>query len=148
MIGSIYENVEGKPVMKKKYREKPHQVSLQITGADIEKIVVAAVEGAIRDWAELDTSRQKIWAGKPHWLPTSRFATQILIRGGILFLADVEDSVCRHELDLTKLLKGVNGFTHSALGSGMVSIDEIGGLLDEVSEAKANTIFKKALFIE
>jgi len=81
------------------------KVETQITAEAIENVVVTALECTSNYWAGIDNTTPE-WANEPEDLPTSQFATQLLLEGKAVTLYDVEDDSETWELTLDKLLKG------------------------------------------
>ena len=141
----MFEQKNGQSVMKIEHSEKRHQVSVKVTGADIEAIVTKALNGGISTWAKLDSSQQSNWDKKPDWVSDSQFATQVLLEGGILRLEDVVDEICHHELTIGKLIKGIGSQVYAVLSDGRHSIQSIDRMLEEMDSATAGEIFMRAM---
>ena len=102
----MYELKNGKYEMVPELQSTMFHVSLNVSGADIERIVNAAIDGEISMWANLDKTTPE-WSDKPGGLTDSKFATHLLMKGGVLKLVDAKDKIAYHELSLAKLLKGI-----------------------------------------
>ena len=141
----MFEQKNGMAIMKKEHSEKQHQVSVKITGGDIEAIVTKALNGGISAWAKLDCSEQSNWKDKPDWVSDSQFATQVLLEGGMLRLEDTVDEICYYELTIGKLIKGIGTFVYDALSEGRQSIQSASGMLEDLDSATAGEIFHSAM---
>lgn len=140
----MYELVDGQFIMTEEYRKKKYQISIDVSGVDIEAIVVAAIEGGVGGWASLDNESSP-WPNKPPGLPTSLYATQVLVQGGTVKFFDVEDSIVFWELTLMKLLKGISQYLYSLTTSQSHSVAEIKNILDDIDCADADVIFQYAM---
>lgn len=141
----MYELVDGQYIMTDEYQKKKYQISHDVSGADVESIVVAAIEGGVSSWASLDNISSP-WPDKPPGLPASLYVTQLLVQGGIVKLIDVEDDIVFWELTLMKLLKGISQYMHSFVPSGSHSINSIESILDDLDSVDADIIFQYAIF--
>lgn len=81
-------------------------IEATVSAETIENIVVSSLEGASTYWVGVDNTTPE-WANNPEDLPTSQYATQLLLEGKTIKLYDVEDEDGRWELNLQKLLKGI-----------------------------------------
>ena len=142
----MYDCIDGKTLMRKEYQEKEYQVSFKVSGADIENIIVLALETGVNHWASLDRSRQNLWAEKPPWMTASRFATQILIEGGGILLNDLNDPIAYHELTLQKLIRGISDYMCSPRALVTTVIQESDRLFRVLCPTIANEIIKTAIF--
>jgi len=86
------------------------ELLLKITDEDLCDIVCTAIEGGIGYWARLDNTREE-WLEfeKEEFkdLTVDEIATRILLNGKSLYLIDREDKNTVFELNLTKLLYGI-----------------------------------------
>ena len=80
------------------------KVELPLTHNDIETIMVTAIEGGIGYWACL-INEGKEWDRKPKGVPSSQWATQLLLEGKEVVFEDEEDGKTL-KLTLQKLIKG------------------------------------------
>ena len=133
----MYKLIDGRYELTKESREQKFQCTLDLTGDDIENIVVTALEGGIGHWAALDNSTLE-WERKPHELPVSQFATQLLLENKGIRLIDEEDEEKSFELTLQKLLAGVEMYINHDTSTDM----------DDIDAAAADMIFQYALFGE
>ena len=141
----MYDYVDGKAIMRKEYQEKEYQVSVKVSGIDIENILVAALEGEVNQWASLDLERKSPWGDKPQWLPPSRFATQTLIEGGTILLNDLKDPIVYYELTLQKLIRGIGDYLNSPSAVAGCAIPAADRLFEQPSGAMASEIVKTAV---
>ena len=142
----MYDCINGKAIMKKEQQEKEYQISAIVSGADLENIIIAALDSGVSHWAKLDCVRQSIWNDKPSWLSESRYATQILIEGGKILLIDIRDPIVYYELTLRKLINGINDYINSTtLKVGSANFD-VGRLPAHVDSEVANEIIINAIF--
>lgn len=81
-------------------------VETTVSAEEIENIIVSSLEGASAYWVGIDNTTP-VWADEPDDLPTSQYATQLLLEGKTIELYDIEDEDEQWELDLQKLLKGI-----------------------------------------
>ena len=109
----MYEHINGKTIMKKEHQEKEYQVSMKVTGGDIEKILAMALKAGPCLGVKLNHTKQSYWVRKPPWMSYVQFATQILLEGGVIQLNDIRDPIAYHELTLRKLINGINAYMNS-----------------------------------
>ena len=133
----MYKLTYGQYELTKESKEQKFQCTLDLTGNDIENIVVTALEGGIGHWATLDNSTPE-WERKPRELPVSQFATQLLLENKGIRLIDEEDEEKSFELTLQKLLAGVELYINH----------EVPTDIDDIDAAAADMIFQYALFGE
>jgi hypothetical protein len=82
------------------------KVETTVSAETIENIIVSSLEGASAYWCGLDNTTPE-WYNEPEELPTSQYATQLLLEGKSIKLYDIEDEGEEWELDLKKILKGI-----------------------------------------
>src|SRR6185312_15620211 len=81
-------------------------VTLLLTENDIDNIVVTALEGGIGYWARLDNTGED-WKRKPKGVPTSQWATFLLLEGKSIKFNDAEEDDDEDWiLTLPKLVEG------------------------------------------
>ena len=98
-------------------------IETAISAEAIENIIVSSLEGASSYWCGLDNTTPE-WTNEPEDLPTSQYATQLLLEGKTIKLFDIEDEDEQWDLDLQKLLKGI--------GKAMSEGNDIEDDVDEV----------------
>lgn len=130
----MYQLVEGQHQLSEATKELIFPCAFNVTGQDIEDIIVAALEGGIGYWAQLDNTTPD-WQGKPSGMPVSLYATQLLLQGHTLVLTDEEDNK-GFALTLPHLLKGIGLFVRS------------GGSIDDVDACGADAIIQYSVFGE
>ena len=130
--------------MKTEYRVKA-EITVTLTPADIEDILVTALEGGIGYWACLD-SRSLTFLEAPEDEPVSSTATKIMLNGGMLTFIDVDDHSVEWLLSMDKLLKGVKMYLETY--TGIAAIED--GLIDTsmIDSDAADAIIQFALFDE
>ena len=82
------------------------KVGTTVTAEQIENIIVTSLECQSTYWLGLDNTTEE-WADEPDDLPTSQYATQLILEGKTVTLFDVEDEDKIWTLTLDKLLKGI-----------------------------------------
>lgn len=80
------------------------KVEIGLTENDIENIMVTALEGGIGYWACLNNTGDK-WEDKPKLVPSSQWATKLLLEGKSVQLIDEEEEK-KLSLTLEMLIKG------------------------------------------
>lgn len=95
------------------------RVDTSVSAEQIENIVVNSLEGQSTYWLGIDSTTPE-WINEPDDLPTSQYATQLLLEGKTLTLYDIEDEDEVWKLDLNKLLKGIG----IAMSKGLDITDE------------------------
>ena len=130
----MYQLVDGMYELMPEQRDTKHQCAFVVTGQDIENIVLTALEGGIGYWAMLDNTTAD-WDNKPKGLPTSQYATQLLLERKTLRFFDAEDDIVYWELTLKQLFRGVNEF-----------INTIHDTIENIDAEDADVIFQYAIF--
>lgn len=131
--------------MTKKKEEKKHDVKVEITvsltGEDIDDLMAAAMEGGINYWC----SEVNVVGGKY----LGKFASDQISRGGELWFYDCEDE-SYYGLTLEKLLNGIGLFLKETGGRGCLTFDNDHYELDmcNVDANIADSIIQYALFDE
>ena len=92
--------------LRKEIRERTFNVVCKITPEQIEDIVVDALECESNYWVGVNNTTPE-WVQKPHGLPVSQYACQLLLEGKAVTLFDIEDEDEEWELTLLKLLDGI-----------------------------------------
>lgn len=92
--------------LKKDIRETTFPVIAKITAEQIENIVVNALECQSNYWVGINNATPE-WENKPHDLPVSQYAVQLLLENKSVVLFDIEDEDEEWQLTLGKLLKGI-----------------------------------------
>lgn len=82
------------------------KVGTTVTAEQIENIIVTSLEAQSTFWLGLDNTTPE-WDNEPDDLPTSQYATQLILEGKTLTLFDIEDEDEVWTLTLDKLLKGI-----------------------------------------
>ncbi len=82
------------------------KVESSVSAETIENIIVDSLEAQSTYWVGIDNTTEE-WNNQPDGLPTSQYATQLLLEGKTVVLFDIEDETERWELDLSKLLNGI-----------------------------------------
>ena len=142
----MYEHINGKTKMKKEHQEKEYQVSMKVTGGDIENILAMALKAGPCLGVKLNHTKQNYWVKKPPWMSYLQFATQILLEGGVIQLNDIRDPIAYHELTLQKLINGINAYMNSDASSmehGLYKGDRLPGKLNS---SVAKDIITTAIF--
>jgi hypothetical protein len=80
------------------------KVEIPLTESDIESILVTALEGGIGYWACLVNDGAD-WVDEPNNVPTSQWATKLLLEGKEILFTD-EESDKKYTLTLDKVIKG------------------------------------------
>lgn len=80
--------------------------SVEVTGEQVEAIIVNAFEGGSTYWVGLDNTGSE-WANKPQGKPLSMWAVKLLLEGKTVHLYDLEDDSEKWELTLAKIIAGV-----------------------------------------
>jgi hypothetical protein len=75
-----------------------------ITEADVENIMVGAIEGGINEWGYILPISKK---GKPADEPTSTWCARLILDGGEVFIGDIEDDEEKWVLTKNGLMKGI-----------------------------------------
>lgn len=83
------------------------EVKATVTAEQIENIIVNSLEAQSTYWLGLDNTTPE-WDNEPDDLPTSQYATQLILEGKTLTLYDIEDESEIWTLTLDKLLKGIS----------------------------------------
>ena len=107
------------------------KAEVTVAAEQIENIIVTSLEGQSTYWLGLDNTTPE-WADEPDDLPTSQYATQLILEGKAVTLYDIEDEDEVWTLTLDKLLKGIG----IALSNG------------EDIEDEADNVMQYALFGE
>ena len=138
-----------------------YQISNQITGKDLEMIMIAALsdknggddgdsrdgeDGGVAQWATLvktvpfTISDLSTWENQPSNISDAHYATQILLQGGCIYLRDATDEIAFYELTLHKLIQGINDYTNSYMNSYMNPLHNFNAIsaVEEVDEAKTS----------
>jgi hypothetical protein len=133
----MYELITGSYELSEKAKQQKFQCKINLTSVDVETIVVSALEGGIGYWSALDNTTPD-WESKPNELPTSQYATQLLLENKRIRLIEEESENNSFELTLRKLLNGIEQYVSHGKSLDVCDID---------SEA-ADMIFQYALFGE
>lgn len=80
------------------------RIELELTANDIDDIMVTALEGGIGYWAILNNVGED-WESKPKGLPSSQWATKLLLEEKTVYLEEREEDTI-HGLTLQKLIEG------------------------------------------
>ncbi len=83
------------------------EVKTTVTAEQIETVIVNSLEAQSTYWLGLDNTTPE-WYNEPDDLPTSQYATQLILEGKTLTLYDIEDENEIWTLTLNKLLKGIS----------------------------------------
>lgn len=83
------------------------KTEVTISADVIENIIVSSLEGASSYWCGLDNTAPE-WINEPEDLPSSQFATQLILEGKTIKLYDIEDTSEEWQLDISKLLGGIS----------------------------------------
>lgn len=95
-------------------------IETTVSAEQIENIIVSSLEGASAYWVGIDNTTPE-WVNEPEDLPTSQYATQLLLEGKTIKLYDIEDEDEQWELDLPKLLQGIG----KAMSEGYDITDDV-----------------------
>jgi len=133
----MYELNDGNYELTQEAKEKKYPCRVDLTGDDIETIVITALEGGIAYWATLDNTTAE-WAHKPPKFPVSQYATQLLLENKGIKLIDEEDEDKSFEITLQKFIKGVEQYVNNEAQADM----------DDIDAASVDMIFQYALFGE
>lgn len=76
-----------------------------VTERDVDTIICNSFEGVTGDWATL--KRDEHWNNKPKSIPSSEWATKLILEGKEVTLYDNEDPEETGTLTLEKLIKGI-----------------------------------------
>ena len=99
-------------------------IEVTVSAEQIENIIVSSLEGASAYWVGIDNTTPE-WGNEPEDLPTSQYATQLLLEGNTIKLYDIEDEDEQWELDLQKLLQGIG----KAMSEGYDITDDVDAIL-------------------
>lgn len=93
---------------------------VKITGADIDYVLCGALEGGIDCWGYMKRD-----PNKPQGLPSSSWATELLLAGKSITIVEEEENE-EYELTLEKLLNGIQrNATHRPQDSDLENADAI-----------------------